>query len=61
LVSQFNYTYSHSLDEVTQYVGALPQDSTNFYGDYGNSDYDIRHHFNAYLIYDIPGLSRGPH
>jgi hypothetical protein len=61
LVSQFNYTYAHSLDEVTQYVGALPQDSTNFYGDYGNSDYDIRHHFNAYLIYDIPGLSRGPH
>ena len=61
LISQFNYTYAHSLDEVTQYVGALPQDSTNFYGDYGNSDYDIRHHFNSYLIYDIPGSSHGPH
>ena len=60
LVSQFNYTYAHSLDEVTQYVGALPQDSTKFYGDYGNSDYDIRHHFNSYLIYDIPASSHGP-
>jgi Carboxypeptidase regulatory-like domain/TonB dependent receptor len=60
LISQFNYTYAHSLDEVTQYVGALPQDSTNFYGDYGNSDYDIRRHFNSYLIYDIPGSSHGP-
>ena len=27
LISQLNYTWSHSLDEITQYV-ALPQDST---------------------------------
>jgi hypothetical protein len=60
LSSQFNYTWAHSLDEVTQYVGALPQDSTNFKNDYGNSDYDIRHNFNGYLVYDIPGSSHGP-
>ena len=60
LSSQFNYTWSHSLDEITQYVGALPQDSTNFKGDYSNSDFDIRHNFNAYLVYDIPGSSHGP-
>ena len=60
LSSQFNYTWAHSLDEVTQYVGALPQDSTNFKGDYGNSDFDIRHNFNAYLVYDIPGSKHGP-
>ena len=60
LVSQFNYTFAHSLDEVTQYVGALPQDSTNFKGNYASSDYDIRQTFTSYLIYDIPGLHIGP-
>ena len=58
--SQFNYTWSHSLDEVTQYVGALVQDNTNFKNDYASSDYDIRHNFNGYVIYDIPGSSHGP-
>lgn len=60
LSSQFNYTWSHSLDEVTQYVGALVQDNTNFKNDYASSDYDIRHNFNGYVIYDIPGSSHGP-
>jgi hypothetical protein len=60
ITSQFSYVWSHSLDEVTQYVGALPQDSTNFKGDYGNSDYDVRHHFNAFFLYDVPGSSHGP-
>jgi hypothetical protein len=30
LTSQFSYTWSHNLDEVTIYRGQLPQDSTNF-------------------------------
>ena len=60
VISQFNYTWSHSLDEITQYVGALPQDSTNFKGNYGSSDYDIRHVVTGYLLYDIPGLAYGP-
>jgi carboxypeptidase family protein len=60
ITSQLSYAWGHSLDEVTQYVGALPQDSTNFKGDYGNSDYDVRHHFNAFFLYDVPGSSRGP-
>jgi hypothetical protein len=60
LTSQMSYAWGHSLDEVTQYVGALPQDSTHFKGDYGNSDYDVRHHFNAFVLYDIPGSSHGP-
>jgi hypothetical protein len=60
LISQVNFTWSHSLDEVTQYVGALPQDSTNLKGNYGNSDYDIRRTLTAYLLYDISGWSRGP-
>ena len=60
ITSQLSYAWSHSLDEVTQYVGALPQDSTNFKGDYGNSDYDVRHHFNVFFLYDVPGSSHGP-
>ncbi len=60
LISQANFTWSHSLDEVTQYVGALPQDSNNLKGNYGNSDYNIPLTFTSYLIYDIPALSRGP-
>ncbi len=57
---QFNYTWAHSLDEITAYVGAIPQDSTNFMNDYANSDFDIRHNFSGYTVYDIPGSSWGP-
>ncbi len=60
LISQVNFTWSHSLDEITQYFGALPQDSNNLRGNYGSSDYDIRKTLTGYVIYDIPGLSRGP-
>ena len=58
--TQFNYTWAHSLDEITAYVGAIPQDSTNFKNDYGNSDFDIRHNFGGYVVYDIPGAHWGP-
>ncbi len=54
------YTWSHNLDEVTAYRGALPQDSFNFKGDYGNSDYDTRNTFIGFLSYDVPGSSHGP-
>ncbi len=60
LISQINFTWSHNLDEVTQYVGALPQNSNNLKGNYGNSDYDVPRVFTGYVVYDIPGLSRGP-
>jgi hypothetical protein len=59
LSSQFSYTWGHNLDEVTQYRGQLPQDSTNFKGDYGNSDFDTRHGFVGYANYEVPGF-RGP-
>lgn len=49
------YTWAHNLDEVSQYRGTLPQDSTNFKGDYGNSDYDTRHNFTTFLSYEVPG------
>jgi outer membrane receptor protein involved in Fe transport len=52
---QAAYTWSHSNDEVTAYRGALPQDSTNFKGDYGPSDFDVRNIFTGLLSWDVPG------
>jgi hypothetical protein len=50
------YTYSHALDDMSHYFsGSLPQNSFAPYADYGNSDWDIRHHFTISLTYDIPG------
>ncbi len=58
LISQYSYTWAHNLEELPS--AGLPQDSTNFMGDYGNASYDIRHAFKGYFIYDIPGLKTGP-
>ena len=60
LTAQFSYAWGHNLDDMTQACCALPQDSTNLKGDYGNSDYDVRHHFTANAVYNIPGSSHGP-
>ena len=50
------YTYSHALDDSSHYfAGSLPQNSFAPYADYGNSDWDIRHHFTISVTYDIPG------
>jgi hypothetical protein len=61
LTSQAAYTWGHNLDEVTQYRGALPQDSYDFQnnipgdrGDYGNSDFDTRNSLVGYINYDVP-------
>ncbi len=59
LTSQLAYTWSHNLDEVTAYRGALPQDSYNFKGDYGNADFDTRGSAVGYINYDVPGF-KGP-
>ncbi len=58
--SQIVYTWSHNLDEVTAYRGALPQDSFNFKGDYSNSDFDTRNTFTGFFSYAVPGFSHGP-
>lgn len=65
---QFNYTWSHALDEVSN-GGILPYtylDNTsllspqNSYNlrkyNYGNSDYDIRHYASASWVWDTPKL-----
>jgi hypothetical protein len=56
-----NYTYSHCLDEVSN-GGLLPFSSLGILyplpGDlrkeHGNCDYDVRHNFSAFAIYEIP-------
>ena len=55
LNAQGAYTWSHNSDIVTAYRGALPQDSTNFKGDYGPSDFDQRNIFTGLVTYQIPG------
>ncbi|MGA8762272.1 MAG: carboxypeptidase regulatory-like domain-containing protein [Candidatus Sulfotelmatobacter sp.] len=60
LSSQFGYTWSHNLDEISQYRGVIPFDSYNLKADYGNSDFDTRNAFTASLNWEIPGSSHGP-
>jgi hypothetical protein len=59
VTSQLAYTWGHNLDEVTAYRGALPQDSYNFKGDYGNSDFDTRNTVVGYINYELPAF-KGP-
>jgi hypothetical protein len=56
--AQGAYTWSHNFDEVTAYRGALPQDSTNFRGDYGPSDFDSRNTFVGLATYNVPGSQK---
>jgi len=58
--SQFSYTWSHGLDELTQYRNANITNALCFHCDYGNMDYDTRHAFVTYFTYDVPGSSHGP-
>jgi hypothetical protein len=59
ITSQASYTWSHSLDEASQIYLFNPQNSFCFKCEYGNSDFDVRNTFTAYLTYDVPGLG-GP-
>jgi hypothetical protein len=69
LMLQFNYSYSHALDEISN-GGVLgfaagnsvtaPVNPTNIRQNYGNADYDVRHNITASYVYTLPYL-RGPH
>jgi hypothetical protein len=49
------YTYGHALDDDSANVGAtIPLDNANPALQYGNSDYDIRHHFTLDVTYALP-------
>jgi len=49
------YTYSHAIDNQSyNWNQYLPKDSFNPQGEYGNSDFDIRHRFTLSLTYSLP-------
>jgi outer membrane receptor protein involved in Fe transport len=58
LTAQAAYTWSHNFDENTSYRGALPQDSTNFRGDYGPTDFDTRNIAVGLITYNVPGSEK---
>jgi hypothetical protein len=53
-----SYTWSHTLDVGTDSnnagAGAAPQDPYNWKGDYGDSNWDIRHRLVASYSYELP-------
>jgi hypothetical protein len=60
LTSTFAYTWSHALDEISEYRAVVADQTNNIKLDYGNGDYDTRHLFTTTLTYDVPGSSHGP-
>jgi len=57
LTSQFAYTWSHSLDQISEYRAVILDDAFDKHLDYGNSDYDTRHLFTTSITYDFPKAS----
>jgi hypothetical protein len=54
LSSQFAYTWSHALDEISEYRATVVDNAYNPKADYGNSDFDTRHLFTIDFTYDVP-------
>ena len=54
LSSQFAYTWSHALDDISEYRATILDDAFNRKLDYGNGDFDTRHLFTVSATYDIP-------
>jgi hypothetical protein len=54
VTSQFVYTWSHSLDEVSEYRGVVLGNAFNRRLQYGDSDFDTRHSFATSLTYLVP-------
>ena len=54
LSSQIAYTWSHSLDDISEYRATIVDDAYNRSLDYGNSDFDTRNLFTVDFTYDVP-------
>jgi Carboxypeptidase regulatory-like domain/TonB dependent receptor len=48
------YTYAHAIDTATNNIAPFPQNSLNFAGERGNSDFDIRNRFTLSIAYEVP-------
>jgi hypothetical protein len=57
LTSQVGYTWSHSLDEISEYRAAILDNAFNRLADYGNGDFDTRNLFTVNFTYDVPKAS----
>jgi hypothetical protein len=62
---QFNYTFGHALDEVSNgglfpftggssFSSVVPQDAKNLRREYGPAEYDVRHSLNANYVWELP-------
>lgn len=69
LSGQFNYTYSHALDEVSNggnpfepfsvtYSLAAQIDPFNLRNNYASADYDVRHQISGSYLYELPFKSQ---
>jgi len=54
ITSQVAYTWSHALDDISEYRAAVLDDTYNPKLDYGNSDFDTRNLFTVSLAYEVP-------
>src|SRR6266571_4421167 len=54
LSSQIAYTWSHALDEISEYRATVVDNTYNRRADYGNGDFDTRHLFTLDFTYDVP-------
>jgi len=56
LTSQASYTLGHALDLISGTRGFSAQDFNNLSAEYGNADFDVRHTFNGYIVYEAPQI-----
>ncbi len=57
VTAQGSYTYGHAFDNVSGTRGYAPQNSLNLAAEYGSADFDVRHTFNGYIVYDFPNVA----
>jgi hypothetical protein len=56
ITGQLAYTLGHARDDMSAARNAQPESSFCLKCDYGNADFDIRHTFSAYALYDVPNF-----
>jgi hypothetical protein len=57
VTGQMAYTLAHGRDDMSYARYAEPQNSYCLKCDYGNADFDIRHVFSSYILYDVPNFA----
>jgi hypothetical protein len=60
LTSQLGYTWSHAIDQISEYRAVLADNPNNIGADKGSGDFDTRHLFTVSFDYAVPGASWGP-